>query len=178
MKTPTSIQAAVLVPVYRGDGDEPHLVFIHRAPGGPHGGQIAFPGGVREPGDLTLRDTALREAHEEIGLHPELVEIVEELEPVDTRATGFTITPYLARIERPEVWRPQPGEVAAVLEVRVADLLAPGVHGSRMAQFPGWPAPRRIDFYRIGPHELWGATYRIVTPLLPRLANGELPEPY
>jgi 8-oxo-dGTP pyrophosphatase MutT (NUDIX family) len=166
----TSIQAAVLVPVYRNAAGEPHLVLIHRAPGGPHGGQIAFPGGVREPGDLTLQETAIREAHEEIGLPPELVEIVEQLEVVETQATGFTITPYLARIERPAAWQPQPGEVASVLEVKVADLLAPGVHGSRLMHFPGWPAPREISFYRIGPHELWGATYRIVEPLLERLA--------
>jgi 8-oxo-dGTP pyrophosphatase MutT (NUDIX family) len=148
-------------------------VLIHRASGGPHGGQLAFPGGVREPGDATLRDTALREAHEEIGLPPENVQIIEELEVIETQATGFMIAPYLGRIEPPVRWNPQPGEVAAILDVRVADLLEPGMHDTRVAHFPGWPEPRQISYYRIGPHELWGATYRIVHPLILRLANDD-----
>ncbi len=173
MASRISTQAAVLVPVYRDLTGSARLVLIVRAPGGPHGSQIAFPGGVREPGDDTLRQTALREAHEEIGLPPERVEIIEQLEIVDTLTSGFTITPFLGRIEPPEEWRPQAAEVASVLDVRVNDLLQPETHGSRMATFPGWPDPREISFFRIGPHELWGATYRIVHPLLPRLVAGE-----
>lgn len=167
------IQAAVLVPVYRDSAGALRLVLIVRAPGGPHGSQIAFPGGVREPGDETLLDTALREAEEEIGLSREHVEVITGLEVVDTITTGFTIAPYLGLIERPSRWTLQPSEVADVLEVQVNDLLAPSAHGSRLARFDGWPQPREISFYRLGPHELWGATYRIVHPLLPRLEDGE-----
>ncbi|MEZ4524182.1 MAG: CoA pyrophosphatase [Thermomicrobiales bacterium] len=168
-----SIQAAVLVPVYRDIEGALRLVLIVRAPGGPHGSQIAFPGGVREPHDETLQETALREAHEEIGLRPGNVEVITRLEEIDTISTGFVISPFLGRIERPATWTPQPSEVADILEVRIDDLLAPGIHDSRMAQFERWPEPRQISFYRLGPHELWGATYRIVQPLLPRLASGE-----
>lgn len=149
------------------------IVLIARAPGGPHGSQIGFPGGVREPYDETLRQTALREAQEEIGLPPRNVEIITELEIIDTISTGFTIAPYLARITPPPVWTPQETEVAEILDIRVDDLLAPGIHDSRMARFRGWPEPREISFYRLGSRELWGATYRIVHPLLPRLLSGE-----
>ncbi|CAN5545607.1 CoA pyrophosphatase [soil metagenome] len=168
-----SIQAAVLVPVYRDSEGLLRLVLIVRAPGGPHGSQIAFPGGVREPGDRSLLETALREAEEEIGLPRDHVEVITGLEVIDTVTTGFTIAPYLGVIERPARWTLQPSEVADVLEVRVNDLLAPGAHDSRLARFDGWPEPREISFYRLGPHELWGATYRIVQPLLPRLVGGE-----
>ena len=167
------IEAAVLVPIYREPGGALRLVLIVRAPGGPHGSQIAFPGGVREPGDESLLDTALREAYEEIGLPRENVEVVTSLDIIDTMSTGFTIAPYLALIERPAHWVLQPSEVANVLEVRIDDLLAPGTHSSRLAHFDPWPEPREISFYRLGPHELWGATYRIVQPLLPRLVDGE-----
>lgn len=169
----STIEAAVLVPVYRDTDGALRLVLIVRAPGGPHGSQIAFPGGVREPGDESLLDTALREAHEEIGLPPENVEVVASLDVIDTMSTGFTIAPYLACIERPECWTLQPSEVSDVLEVCVEDLLSPGIHASRLAHFDGWPEPREISFYRLGAHELWGATYRIVRPLLPRLVRGE-----
>ena len=167
------IEAAVLVPVYRDVEDALRLILIVRAPGGPHGSQIAFPGGVREPGDASLLQTALREAHEEIGLPPDNVEVITPLDLIDTMSTGFTIAPYLAQITPPSRWTPQTSEVADVLDVCIDDLLAPGMHASRLAHFPLWPEPREISFYRLGPHELWGATYRIVHPLLPRLVEGE-----
>ena len=169
----STIEAAVLVPVYRDSDGALRLVLIVRAPGGPHGSQIAFPGGVREPADESLLDTALREAYEEIGLPRENIEVVTSLNIIDTMSTGFTIAPYLALIERPARWILQPSEVADVLEVRVEDLLSPGIHSSRLAHFDHWPEPREISFYRLGPHELWGATYRIVQPLLPRIVGGE-----
>ncbi len=92
---------------------------------------------------------------------------------IDTMSTGFTIAPYLARIVPPPEWILQPTEVVEVLDIAVDDLLAPDIHDSRMVEFPGWPEPREISFYRLGPHELWGATYRIVQPLLPRMVGGE-----
>lgn len=168
-----SVEAAVLVPVYRDIEGALRLVLIARAPGGPHGSQIGFPGGVREPHDETLLQTALREADEEIGLPRTNVEIITELELVDTVSTGFIIAPYLARITPPPAWTLQESEVAEILDVRVNDLLAPGVHDSRVTHLQGWQKPRRISFYRLGGHELWGATYRIVHPLLPRLQREE-----
>ena len=167
------VEAAVLVPVYRDAANALRLILIVRAPGGPHGSQIGFPGGVREPGDDSLLDTALREAHEEIGLPPTNVEIITPLDLIDTIATGFTISPFLGRITPLSRWTPQESEVDDILDVRVEDLLAPGIHGTRMARYGELPEPRQISFYRLGPHELWGATYRIVQPLLPRLQNGE-----
>ncbi len=170
---PAPIEAAVLVPLYRDADNALRMILIVRGPDGPHGSQIGFPGGVREPEDETLLHTALREAYEEIGLPPANVEIVADLETIDTMSTGFTIAPYLGRIIPPPRWVLQETEVADVLDVRVEDLLVPGIHASRMAHFEGWPAPREISFYRLGPHELWGATYRIVQPLLPRLIDAE-----
>jgi hypothetical protein len=52
-------------------------------------------------------------------------------------------------------------------------LLHPEAHAIEIWQLPNWPEPREIPFYRIGPYKLWGATYKIVEPLLPRLLAGE-----
>jgi 8-oxo-dGTP pyrophosphatase MutT (NUDIX family) len=167
------IDAAVLVPVYRDAAGELRVVLLRRTQGGPHGGQLAFPGGKVDPIDPSLRDAALREAQEEIGLDPASVEIVTELDPFETRATGFRIHPFLARVTRPERWTPAEREVAEVLEPRVADLVDPANRGHVMERFEGWPTPIRIDFIYIGKHRLWGATYKILTSLLARLQAGE-----
>jgi 8-oxo-dGTP pyrophosphatase MutT (NUDIX family) len=165
--------AAVLVPVFRDASGTPSVVVIRRTEGGIHGGQLAFPGGQRAEHDATLYDTALREAQEEIGLDPRVVTPLTELPPVNTRVSGFMVHPFLARIERPAAWRPDPREIAEVLELPLESFARPGAHDSIMERFSGWPAPVRIDFYHVGGHRLWGVSYRILHPLLPRLLAGE-----
>ncbi|MEJ2720570.1 MAG: CoA pyrophosphatase [bacterium] len=165
--------AAVLVPIYRRNNGPLKIVLVRRTEGGVHGGQIAFPGGKCEPGDDSTLDTALRETKEEIGLDRGTIEILGELPVVDTVTTGFRIHPYLGRIEPPAVWRRDPREIAEILVVDVGDLTHPDAHGSEMRRFPDWPDPVEIPFYRVGPYKLWGASYRILHPLLPRLAARE-----
>ena len=166
------IDAAVLVPVYRDAAGELRVILVRRTAGGPHGGQIAFPGGKLDASDGSLRDAALREAREEIGLPPASVTVLAELDPLETRATGFRIHPFLARVERPAAWRVAEREVAEVLEPSVADLADPANRDAAMERFPQWPEPVRVEFVRVGAHRLWGATHRILTPLLPKLLDG------
>jgi 8-oxo-dGTP pyrophosphatase MutT (NUDIX family) len=168
------VEAAVLAPVYRDGQGALRLVLIRRTEHGLHGGQLAFPGGRREPEDADLVATALREAEEEIGLSPSNVEVLAALPLVETAASGFQIAPFLGRLlATPSGWRPQETEVAEVLDVPVADLLAPEAQGQEDWQLPHWPAPRPVPFYRIGPYKLWGATHRIVELLLPGLLAAE-----
>jgi len=170
---PSLRDAAVLVPVYRDADGALAVVLVRRTEGGIHGGQLAFPGGQRDDHDRTLFDTALRESEEEIGLLAEAVTMLTALPVVSTRVSGFQVHPFLARIERPAAWRPDAREIAEVLELPLATLTRPGVHDWSMERLNGWPAPRRIDFYHVGPHRLWGVSYRILHPLLPRLLAGE-----
>jgi 8-oxo-dGTP pyrophosphatase MutT (NUDIX family) len=152
------------------------LVLVRRGPRGVHGGQLALPGGRREPEDPDLLATALREAEEEIGLEGATVEMLAALPIVETATTGFRIAPFLGRLPGPPpAWRRQESEIAEVLEVPIDDLAHPETHREEPMQLAGWPEPRLIPCYRIGEHRLWGATYRIVHPLLPRLLAGEWP---
>ncbi len=168
------VDSAVLAPLYRDADGRLRLVFIRRSPFGVHGGQIAFPGGRREPEDPDLLTTALRETEEEIGLDRSSVEILTALPIIETVATGFRVAPFLGRLQGPPpVWRRQETEIDEVLEVPIADLLHPEAHAVEFWQLPNWPEAREIPFYRIGPYKLWGATYKIVEPLLPRLLAGE-----
>lgn len=168
------IDSAVLAPLYRDVQDRLRLVFIRRSPFGVHGGQIAFPGGRREPEDPDLLTTALREAEEEIGLPRQSVEFLASLPVVDTLATGFRVAPFLVRLNgQPPTWQRQETEVDEILEILVEDLTRPEAHAVESWQLPGWPEPRQIPFYHLGPYKLWGATYKIVEPLIPRLLAGE-----
>jgi 8-oxo-dGTP pyrophosphatase MutT (NUDIX family) len=168
------VDSAVLAPLYRDADGRLRLVFIRRSPFGTHGGQIAFPGGRREPEDPDLLTTALREAEEEIGLARDSVDILAALPPIDTVVSGFRVAPFLGRLHGPPpIWRRQETEIDEILEVPLEDLLHPEAHAVEDWQLPGWPELREIPFYRIGPYKLWGATYKIVEPLIPRLLAGE-----
>lgn len=171
MPTHPTVASAVLVPVYRDRAGELHVVLVVRGEHGRHGGQIGLPGGMRSVGDADLRETALREAEEEIGLERSSVEILATLPEVDT-TTGYIVTPFLARLTKePPAWRRQEREIAEVLSVAVTDLARPDLRGEETWELPG--GPRRVRFVRLGPHTLWGATYRILDPLIPRLLAGE-----
>ena len=173
-RPPRSVRrAAVLVPVFRDPGGVLRVVIVRRAAGGIHGGQLAFPGGGIEPRDGSPRDAALREAEEEIGLPREAVEVLADLPPLTTRTSGIAIAPFLARIQPPARWRPDPHEIAAVIEPRLDELARPDAHGETLQRFAGHPEPQRISFVRVGGERLWGASYRILKPLLPRILAGE-----
>ncbi len=169
-------RAAVLVPLVRDADGAWRLVVVRRAAGGIHGGQLAFPGGSAAEADATLLATALREAEEEIGLSPDAVRVLAELPPVDTRVSHFVITPFLAIVTRPAAWRLDPREIDEVLEPGVAALLAPGARAFATDLLPAGWTPRSLPFYAIGPHRLWGASERILHPLLERVRAGEWPE--
>jgi 8-oxo-dGTP pyrophosphatase MutT (NUDIX family) len=157
--------AAVLVPMYLA-AEEIHLVFTKRHDElRRHGGEISFPGGRREESESDLRETALREAHEEIGLEPDAVEIVGALQPTPTIATGYAVYPFVGLIDPGRSWIPRAGEVAAVLELTLAELIAG--YGRRRLVRRG--VPIRTDTYVVGDHLIWGATARILADLIDRL---------
>lgn len=165
--------AAVLVPVFRGEDGRLRVVLVRRTEVGIHGGQIAFPGGKRDSNDESLVRTALRETREEIGLDPSRVNVLDELPVVETLVSGFRIQPFLGAIRPARPWKLEAREIADVFEVDIGDLLDPRHRGEEEWRLPGWAAPQLIHFYHVGGHKLWGATYRILSPLVPRLAAGD-----
>jgi 8-oxo-dGTP pyrophosphatase MutT (NUDIX family) len=165
------VESAVLVPLYIRDGDL-HVVLIERgADLRNHAGQISFPGGRRDPTDSELVQTALREAHEEIGLDPAGVELLGSLAPAATAVTEFAIYPFVGLITDGQQWVLAPLEVEAVIECRLAELAA--THDHRTLTRDGLPFP--TDCYTSGRHLVWGATARILTDLLNRLARIDHP---
>lgn len=158
-------EAAVLVPLYLRDG-ELHVVLTRRRDDlRRHAGEVSFPGGRRDPEDADLRITALREAHEEIGIPPGAVQLVGALQPTPTIATNYAVYPFVGLIEPGFAWTPSEYEVAEVLELSLAELRAG--HGRRRMLRRG--VPFRTDVYTVGETLIWGATARMLGDFLDRV---------
>jgi 8-oxo-dGTP pyrophosphatase MutT (NUDIX family) len=161
-----STAAAVLAPLYERGG-ELWAVFIRRRHDlRLHAGQISFPGGRREHGDVDLTHTALREAHEEIGLDPAAVTLLGALAPTPTLVSDIAIYPVVGLIVRPAAWAPAVAEVDAVLEAPLRALAS--THRIETIERRGGSVS--TDAYTIAGERIWGATGRILTDLLVRLS--------
>jgi 8-oxo-dGTP pyrophosphatase MutT (NUDIX family) len=159
--------AAVLVALQEGRGGLA-VVLTKRASGlRNHPGQIAFPGGKVDDRDAGPIAAALREAKEEIGLPPALVEPLGAL-PQHETVTGFAMTPVVARIAGAFDPRPDPGEVEEVFTVPLAHVADPARYRVERRMWRGqWR-----NYYAVpwGPYYIWGATARILRGLADRLA--------
>lgn len=167
------IDAAILIPVYRARDGHLHIVMILRNPGGVHGGQIAFPGGKHDAQDETMLDTALREVREELGLIVSKEDILAELPMEQTRTTGYRVFPYLGRVTPPQQWQIAEREIAEIIDVNLRDLTRPNSHNRMIERFPTWQKAEQVSYYEVGTHRLWGLSYRILHPVIPRLVAGE-----
>jgi 8-oxo-dGTP pyrophosphatase MutT (NUDIX family) len=165
LDAPGSTDAAVLVPLYLEGGELVAVLTERRADLSRHAGEISFPGGRQDYPDEDLRETALRETEEEIGLARGDVELVGALPPTGTFVTGYKIHPFVGSIAAGHAWTRQEAEVERILELRLSDLRR-GYESKRL-----WRkgVPVKTPTYTVNGHLVWGATARIVQSLLRRL---------
>ena len=159
---------AVLVPLLWHPG-QPTVLLTRREAGlRHHAGQISFPGGKQEADDASACATALREAHEEIGLCPERVAVVGEL-PAYVTVTGFCVTPVVGLILPPVRLTAQVGEVAEIFELPLPLALNPDNYVRHDYQQEG----RRGQYLSLthGDQCIWGATAAMLRILLAALAE-------
>ena len=119
---PSLAPAGVMILLYPKDGE--YCVLLNKRSNRVehHKGEISFPGGGKDPGDDTLRDTALRETHEEMGILPDDIKVLGEVDDMATRSR-FLMRPYVGTIPYPYDFKPFEAEVAEVLEVPISMLL-------------------------------------------------------
>lgn len=160
-------EASVLVPFVRVK-DAWHLLFIRRPASDSdiHSGQVAFAGGKRDPEDPDLTATALREAFEEIGLLPQDVQVLGQLNPHHS-ISRYRIAPVVATLPWPYTLIPSPQEVARIFTIPLHWLAQPGNHEVRYRQLAGMTEPIPVVYFQEYDNELlWGATARITLSLL------------
>ncbi len=156
-------RAGVLVLVYPR-GNEPCLVLTRRTDAVEnHRGQISFPGGSLDAGEDALA-AALREGWEELAIPPAQVEVIGALSPLYIPPSGFCVYPTVALARSRPDFSPNPQEVAEIIEVPLALLLAPTTRQEEWWEIRG--ATVRVPFYAVGPHKVWGATAMILCELL------------
>jgi 8-oxo-dGTP pyrophosphatase MutT (NUDIX family) len=162
------VDAAVLLPLYGWPEDPGLLLTERRADMRRHAGEISFPGGRHDPGDADLSATALREAEEEIGLDPAVVELGEQLPATNTFVTGYRIHPFVGRIPHPAELslEPNPAEVETVLAFSL-DALRDAYEIRRLIRRG---VPIHTPTYEVEGHLIWGATARILADLIESLA--------
>lgn len=162
---PNARKAAVLAALFEFE-DELQLVFIRRSSSlRAHSGEIAFPGGGVDPADSSLVMTALREAQEEIGLNPDMVEVLGVLDPVFTVVSNYLVVPVVAYLPQgPGTLLLQASEVTEVLVAPLRALAEPTIFHTEEWMREG--EKRTVYFYDYGTYRIWGATARMLNALL------------
>ena len=162
---PRRISAAVLIPLYQSRG-EYHIVFIKRTDTvKTHKGQISFPGGGWDECDRTLRDTAIREACEEIGLRAEDIEIIGELDDEITTTSNYIVTPFVGIIPWPYRFIPEKAEVDEIITVPLSALLDKANVKPAIETIDGGIVVDSYNYLYQG-KIIWGATARILQKFL------------
>ena len=164
-------RAAVLVPLWEHQGDVWTLVTERSASMPQHAGEMAFPGGGRSGADPTLAATALREAEEEVGLSPSLVDLVGPLDEVWTMR-GFVVQPWVGWLPKEPTWRPEAREIQSVISFPLRALEEAGVYSQDHWTGKGW----RLTSHRydVQGKSIWGMTASILHALL-ALWRGDVP---
>ena len=168
---PDARPAGVLILLYPHDGAW-HFPLMKRVEDGlVHSGQISLPGGSQEAGE-SLRETALREACEEIGAACAEVEVLGELSTIYIPPSNFLVTPTVGCVvERPD-FHCDPREVAELIEVPLSTLFDRDAMKREPWMLRGVTV--EVPFFQIGPHKVWGATAMILSEFSMLLAGMDM----
>jgi 8-oxo-dGTP pyrophosphatase MutT (NUDIX family) len=165
---PPFSHAAVLVPLFQKE-EECHLLFTKRSDEVKyHKGEISFPGGVVDEEDRELINTALREAHEEIGLKESDIQVIGLLDDIVT-ITEFIVTPIVGLFPYPYPFKVSEVEIAELIEVPLSFLLNKECLSERTILRGG--QNEVVYAYQYGEHIIWGATARILNQFLDLISS-------
>jgi 8-oxo-dGTP pyrophosphatase MutT (NUDIX family) len=154
--------AGVLIPLIDRHGGLSVLLTERSADLKHHAGQVSFPGGGMEEQDADIAATALREAHEEVGIHPTQVDIAGFLAPAPT-ITGYAVTPVVGFVESGFKVRVDPAEVQAAFEVPLDFLMDHRNEEHSARDFGGVIVP--VVTFHFSGYRIWGATASILVQL-------------
>lgn len=158
-------QAGVLALFYAGLNNMTTLVLILRkAYKGVHSAQVAFPGGKLENGDNSLKDAAIRETFEEIGVPINSIEIVSTLSQVYIPPSNFYVQPYLGITKNTPLFIKQDDEVEAIIEVPLSHFLDENVVTKKMVK-TSYNIEVEVPAFELNGHIVWGATAMMLSEI-------------
>jgi 8-oxo-dGTP pyrophosphatase MutT (NUDIX family) len=158
--------AGVLIPIIEREAGLSVLLTQRSTELRLHAGQVSFPGGRMEEADPDILATALRETHEEVGIHPDLVEIAGYLDPSPT-VTGYAVTPVVGIIGPQVSITVDPIEVEAAFEVPLEFLLNERNQSYSTREFEG--VQLTIVEFNFAGRRIWGATAMMLVELRKKL---------
>lgn len=151
-------KAGVMVLVYLKD-NQWHTSLMQRPPSQfVHGRQISFPGGGREPHDADMRETALRETQEEFGIPSHLITVLGALTPLFIPVSNYLVHPFVGYMAEHPHFVPDPNEVAAIMEVPLAQLTDPAYRKIKDITTPEGFHLKNVPYFDIQNRMVWGAT--------------------
>jgi 8-oxo-dGTP pyrophosphatase MutT (NUDIX family) len=163
---PDARLSAVLVALADGDRGAEVLLTRRSMDLRHHRGEISFPGGRVDPGETPI-DAARREAMEEVALAPEAVDVVGELEHLNTAVSRSYIVPVVGQLAEPVVLHPASPEVERVFWLPLGELVRPDTYRSERWGRP--PTDRLLHFFELDDETIWGATAAMLVDLLRRI---------
>jgi 8-oxo-dGTP pyrophosphatase MutT (NUDIX family) len=166
-------QSGVLLPLFVGPDGDTRMVLTRRDGSmRNHRGEVAFPGGRVDLGETPV-EAALREAHEEVALHPDRVRVIGQLEPLTTVVSAAAITPVVGFIEGPlPLLTPNPREVDRIFDVSLRELTDVECYREEIWDFDDGVFP--VWFFEVDGDTIWGATGRMIRRLLDLVLLTEL----
>lgn len=159
----TPKKAAVMMLFYPKN-NQTHLALILRTSYGIHSSQIAFPGGKAEVYDFDLKQTALRETHEEIGIHPNTVTVIRAFTEVYIPPSNFMVYPFMGYSHNELEFILQQDEVAGMVEFPLADFLDDRILTTTTIK-TSYQETIEVPGFQVNEHFIWGATAMMLSEL-------------
>jgi 8-oxo-dGTP pyrophosphatase MutT (NUDIX family) len=157
-------KAAVMMLFYPKNGVTHLLLIVRNSYPGVHSSQIAFPGGKVEEIDFDLKQTALRETHEEIGIHPNDIHVIRDFSSIYIPPSNFLVYPFLGVSQTELIFTLQEEEVAGIIELPLSTLLDDSIISIKKLE-TSYSKLIEVPVFQIEEHTVWGATAMMLSEL-------------
>lgn len=161
----SSVRKAAVMMLFYPKNDITHLLLIVRnSYPGVHSSQIAFPGGKVEEIDFDLKQTALRETYEEIGIHPNDIDVIRDFSSIYIPPSNFLVYPFLGISQVELTFTLQEEEVAGIIELPLSALLDDTIMSIKNLE-TSYSKLIEVPVFQIEEHTVWGATAMMLSEL-------------
>ncbi len=157
--------SAVLCLLFEEENNWKFYLMERNTYNGVHSAQVSFPGGRRENSDANFKETALREANEELNINPDEVEILGELSTMYIPPSNFLVYPFVGIATQKQSIIPDPIEVNKVITANLDDLMGENAVRKSPVKMSGFDQMIQVQHYTLDGHIVWGATGMILAEL-------------